>query len=95
MVYGLEQVVKIKKSLFPRAVIKPIILNQDILENIFCQVRGFNAQNDHPNYSLYMNTINTVNITQASISKKCNSGGTGDLPKVALPNLHPFKRKKY
>lgn len=92
MVYGLEQIVKIKKSKFPKSILKPIIINQDVLENVFCQIRGFNAQNDHPNYSLYMSTINTVNITQSSVSKKGNAGGSGDLPRVGLPNPHPFKK---
>ncbi len=94
MVYGLEQMVIIKKRKFPSCVIKPVIINQDVLENIFCQVRGFNAQNDHPNYSLYMGTINTVNITQTSVSKKGNTGGSSDMPNAEIPNPHPFKKMK-
>ena len=94
MVFGLEQMVEIKKKAFPDSLIKPIIINQDVLKNIFSQVRGFNAQNNHPNYSLYMNTINTVNITETSVSKKSNTGGSRDLPEAELPNPHPFKRRK-
>ena len=93
MVYGLEQMVKIKKRNFPKSILKPIIINQDVLENVFFQVRGFNAQNDHPNYSLYMSTINTVNIMQSSMSKKGNAGGSEDLPRVGLPSPHPFKKQ--
>ncbi len=95
MTYGLEQMVKIKVSRFPNAVIKPVIINQDVLENIFCQVRGFNAQNDHPNYALYMSTINTVNITQSSVSKKGNTSDSSDMPEAELPNPHPFKKIKH
>ncbi len=94
MIYGLEQMVKIKKRAFPNAVIKPIIVNQDVVENIFCQIRGFNAQNDHPNYALYSSTINTVNVTQSTISKKGNTGGLGDMPEAELLNPHPFKKIK-
>ena len=95
MVYGLEQVVRIKKKTFPNAVIKPIIVNQDVVENIFCQIRGFNAQNDHPNYALYSSTINTVNITQSTVSKKGNTGGSAVLLDAELPNPHPFKKSKF
>ena len=34
MVFGLEQIIRIKKSQFPKASIKPIVINQDIVENI-------------------------------------------------------------
>ena len=36
MVVGLEGMVRIKTNHFPGTVLKPVILNQDILENIFC-----------------------------------------------------------
>ena len=78
MVFGLEQMVIIKKKAFPRAELKPVIINQDVVENIFCQVRSFNGQNVHPNYQLYMNTINTVNITQTMASKR----QTAETPRV-------------
>ena len=86
--------VKIKKDNIPSSVIKPIIINQDVVENIFCQVRAQNAQNSHPNYALYMNSVNTVSITQTLTSPKSNTGGSNVLPRSELPNPHPFKRTK-
>ena len=47
MVFGLEQMIIIKKT-FPSAELKLVIINQDIVENIFWQVRSFNGQNAHP-----------------------------------------------
>ena len=40
MITGLQKVVEIKMAHFKEASIKPVIINQDILENIFCQVLG-------------------------------------------------------
>ena len=82
------------KSQFPKASIKPIAINQDMVENIFCQVRGLNAQNDHLNYHLYMNILNTINTTQTVIRKKSNSGGNQVLSELNIPNLHHFKKRK-
>lgn len=95
MISGLEQVVRIKTESIHGAVVKPVIINQDILENIFCQVRGCNGQNNHPKYHLYMTTITTVNIGQTIVSKKGNAGGNKDaLPSSGLPIAHPFKKSK-
>ena len=86
---------RIKTTEFPGAAMKPVIVNQDILEKIFCQVRGANGQNSHPKYHVYMNTVTAVNIGQTVISKKGNAGGRkGDLPSAGLPEAHPFKKKK-
>jgi len=61
MVIGLEQVVKIKSRAFPdTGIIKPVIINQDVIENIFCQVRGSNGQNNNPTYLSYGSTITSV-----------------------------------
>lgn len=95
MVLGLQGVVRIKTKHFPGTVLKPVILNQDILENIFCQVRGSSGQNDNPNYYLYGGLMPSINMGQTVISKKGNTGGDKNyLPHASLPNLHPFFRKK-
>ena len=95
MVLGLEGVVRIKTNHFPGTVLKPVILNQDILENIFCQVRGSSGQNDNPNYFLYGGVMPSINMGQTVISKKGNTRGDKNcLPHASLPNLHPFSRKK-
>ena len=70
MVLGLEGVVRIKTNHFPGTVLKPVIINQEILENIFCQVRGSSGLNDNPNYYLYGGVMPSVNMGQTVISKK-------------------------
>ncbi|KAK3754215.1 hypothetical protein QZH41_013117 [Actinostola sp. cb2023] len=96
MVIGLEQVVKIKSRAFPdTGIIKPVIINQDVIENIFCQVRGSNGQNNNPTYLSYGSTITSVNIGQDAISKKGNTRGIKEcLTRACLPVEHPFKKKK-
>ena len=95
MVFGLEGVVRIKANHFPGTALKPVIINQDILENIFCQVRGSSGQNDNPNYYLYGGVMPSINMGQTVISKKGNTGGDKScLPHASLPNLHPFSRPK-
>ena len=99
MIIGLEKVVEIKQSYFGEATLKPIIINQDILENIFCQIRGSNGQNNHPKYYTYSTTLTAVNIGQSVVSGKGNAACTDkmtgvQLPRSGLPNEHPFSRKR-
>lgn len=94
MVFGLEEAVRIKTTAFPGTVVKPVIINQDILENLFCQVRGSSGQNNNPNYYLYGGIMTSVNMGQTVISRKGNTGGDKSaLPQASLPNLHPFSHK--
>ena len=37
MIHGFKAVVKIKLTRFPNSTIKPWLLNQDVVENHFCQ----------------------------------------------------------
>ena len=90
---------EIKQSYFGEATLKPIIINQDILENIFCQIRGSNGQNNHPKYHTYSTTLTAVNIGQSVVSGKGNAACTDkmtgvQLPRSGLPNEHPFSRKR-
>ena len=95
MILGLEQVVKIKTDLFKGASIKPVFLSQDLVENIFCQVRGANAQNNNPDYGLYKCSLTSVQIGQTLLSKRGNSGGNkAALLNATIPNHHPFKKVK-
>ena len=95
MIIGLEQVVRIKTSLFNGSAIKPVFISQDLVENIFCQIRGSNGQNSHPDYSFYKSALTSVQIGQTLLSKRGNSGGNCDaLPTCTIPNYHPFKKKK-
>ena len=95
MIVGFQEVVRIKTSQFPGAQIKPVIVNQDILENIFCQIRGSHGQNDHPKYHMYGAALTSVNVGQSVISKKGNTrGNSSSLPSAGLPNEHPFKKRE-
>ena len=94
MVLGLEGVVRIKTNHFPGTVLKPVIINQEILENIFCQVRRSSGLNDNPNYYLYGGVMPSINMGQTVISKKGYTGGDKScLLHVSLPNLHPCSHK--
>ena len=52
MIMGFLSIVTIKLKKFPQAAIKPAIINQDCVENHFCQVRACNGQNNNPTYRL-------------------------------------------
>ncbi len=93
MILGLEQVVKFKTENFRSSTIKPVFLSQDLVENIFCQVRGSNTQNDNPDYGLYKSSLTSVQIGQTLLSKRGNtSGNTNALPEGTMLNLHPVKK---
>ena len=92
-VYGLEQAVAIKSTAFHGSLLKSVIMNQDILENVFCQVRRSSGQNNNPSYYLYSGILCSINIGQTVLSKKENTGGdTTALPQASLPNLHLFAK---
>jgi hypothetical protein len=95
MILSLEQVVRIKQARFPNSKTKPVILNQDVLENVFTQVRGSNGQNDHPKFYLYMSTIRSINFRQTVLNKRGNTSGDKEaLPPANLPIARPFSTKK-
>ena len=72
MVHGFKAITKIKLGKFPESVIKPWIINQDVVENHFCQVRACNGQNNNPTYRLQESTQNSIRHGQTTISSKCN-----------------------
>ena len=82
--------VRTKLARFPEAVIKPAIVNQDIVENHFSQLRGANGQNENPTYQLTQGTQNSVIFGQSTISKKSNTGGARNDSFVSLPNESLF-----
>ena len=90
MVIGFTSMVRTKLARFPEAVIKPAIVNQDIVENHFSQLRGANGQNENPTYQLTQGTQNSVIFGQSTISKKSNTGGTRNESFVSLPNESLF-----
>ena len=74
MIYGFQAIVNIKLKEYPNAVIKPWIINQDVIENHFCQVRACNGQNNNPTYKLQESTQNSIRYGQTTVSSKSNAG---------------------
>lgn len=77
MIFGFQALVSIKLKEYPQAVIKPAIINQDLVENHFCQIRACNGQNNNPTWRLQESAQNTVRYGQTTISRKSNAGLDG------------------
>lgn len=75
---------------YPGSVIKPAVLNQDIVENHFCQLRAANGQNENPTYLLTQGTQNSIVFGQRTISKKCNTGTAENDSFTELPKQKLF-----
>ncbi|XP_070556918.1 uncharacterized protein [Ptychodera flava] len=75
-IIGFEQLCKYKLDLFPGSTIMPGIVNQDVVENIFCQARSHHGQNNNPTYDKYCKSQNTIIFGQNSISRKGNASVT-------------------
>lgn len=78
MILGFQAIVSIKLKEHPQAVIKPAIINQDLVENHFCQVRSCNGQNNNPTWRLQELAQNTIRYGQTTISRKSNAGCGGE-----------------
>jgi len=74
MCLGFNALVQIKLKNFPQSSIKPAIVNQDCVENHFCQVRSCNGQNNNPTYNQQQSTQNLIRFGQTVISRKSNVG---------------------
>ena len=74
MTHGFKAIVNIKLSKFPSSSIKPWLVNQDGVENHFCQTRSCNGQNKNPTYRLQESAQNSIRFGQQPISTKCNAG---------------------
>jgi hypothetical protein len=93
MVLGFISLVNSKLARFPGSLIKPAIVNQDVVENHFSQLRGANGQNDNPTYQMVQGTQNSVIFGQTTISKKCNTGNTKNDSYAGLPKDNIFSRR--
>ena len=82
--------VRKKLSRFPGSVIKPVIVNQDLVENHFSQLRGANGQTENPTYHLTQGTQNSIIFGGLIVSQKGNTGGTKSNLLVSLPNKSLF-----
>jgi hypothetical protein len=94
MILGFTSVIREKLSRFPGSVIKPAIVNQDLVENHFSQLRGANRQNENPTYQLTQRTQNFVIFGQSMVNKKSNTGGAKRSSFVDLPNKSLFGKNK-
>ncbi|CAB3998312.1 Hypothetical predicted protein [Paramuricea clavata] len=74
MCIGFKSLVSIKLQNFPNSVVKPAIVNQDCVENHFCQVRASNGQNNNPTFLQQQSVQNSVRFGQTVISRKSNAG---------------------
>lgn len=95
MCLGVQAMVSVKLNRFPGTSIKPAIINTDVVENHFSQLRGANAQNEHPTYLQTQYTQNAIILGQGTVSRKSNVGVS--LPSgggAALPQEHPFRKRK-
>ena len=92
MIMGFLSLVRTKLTRCPGAVIKPAIINQDIVENHFCQLRGANGHNDIPTYQA---TQNSIIYGQTSISRKGNTGTRKNSTFSEIPIEHIFTKKKH
>ena len=77
MILGFNSLLTIKFRNFPQSLIKPAIMNQDAVENHFCQVRACNGQNNNPTYRLQESVQNSIRFGQTTISRKSNAGKAG------------------
>ena len=77
MALGFQAIVSFKLNKYPQATIKPAIVNQDVVENHFCQVRASNGQNNNPSWRLQENAQNSIRFGQTTISRKSNAGSSG------------------
>ena len=94
MILGFISLVKSKLTRFPGSCIKPAIVNQDVVENHFCQLRGANGQNDNPTYQMVQGTQNSIIFGQTTISRKCNTGTTSkNISFAGLPKEKLFSRQ--
>lgn len=94
MILGFRSVVEVKLSRFPGSVIKPAIMNQDLVENHFSQLRAANGQNENPTYLLTQTTQNSVIFGQTTVSRKGNTGTSRNSSFSELPKKHIFSKKK-
>ena len=63
------------KQLVPRGIyVVPGGVNSDVVENVFCQLRGRNGNKDNPRYVDVGPTMNGVILGQSNCSRKSNTG---------------------
>lgn len=79
MITGFQQLCEVVRTKCPGGGVVPSRTNSNIVENVFCQERGRNGQNDNPNYDQYCHTMNGIILGQRITTKKSNTGNVEDL----------------
>ncbi|KAK3747957.1 hypothetical protein QZH41_019192 [Actinostola sp. cb2023] len=92
-ILGFKALCKISFQAHPGCNVSAYRVNSDLVENVFCQQRGRNGQNDNPTYAQYGPTINSILLGQTTTTKK---GNTGKVDQYAFykPEKLPVKREK-
>lgn len=90
MILGFRSLVEVKLAHFPESVIKPAIMNEDLVENHFSQLRAANGQNENLTYLLTHATQNSIILGQTTISHKGNTGTIKNASFSELPKGHIF-----
>jgi len=74
MIQEVKSVVSIKLSEFPNSTFKLWIINQDLVENHFCQFRAYNDQNNNPTYRLQESAQNSIQYRKQQLATRAMSG---------------------
>ena len=94
MVLGFISLVRTKLARFPGYVKKPAIMNQDLVENHFSQLRAANGQNDNPVFFLTQGNQNSIIFDHTTLSKKSNTGMSRNSSFAELPKENLFSKNK-
>ena len=94
MILGIISLVNTKLKRFPETTIKPAALNQDAVENHFCQLRSANGQKENRTCLLTQATQNAVIFGQRTISCKYNTGTKAGNTFTELPKQNLLSQKK-
>lgn len=99
MLVGFRQLSQIILNSFPGSGVVPARTNSNIIENVFCQQRGRNGQNDNPNYNQYCSTMNGIILGQRTTTKKSNTGSVDNLsfftPSRLVSKKHEINKPNY
>ena len=64
MVHGFKAITQVKLEKLPESAIKPWFINEDVVENHFCQICACNGQNNNPTYRLQESAQNSIKYGQ-------------------------------
>ena len=88
MIIGFEEICKEVFREHPETYLLPWRINTNLVENIFCQQRGLQGQNDNPRYTQYQSGMNTVLLGCRTTTNKSNTGHVESLPFYQPKKLH-------